>query len=734
METSDSEDSAVYTNRKRGATLPYADINSSVDDEDDDDVEDAHDVDDDDDDQHDGTSSAPPVKRKPGRPPGRRGRPPGRGARSNSNTGNRQAGSKKTNAASKVNKGKKNRTHQQQHEDDEDDDYQDDEYYEDDGDSASKKKHNSSMDIDDADVSEEMSAMDDDEDEDMEDEVDFEPDESMDNEDEESSKPAKGGGGGRGGHQRKQHGEKTVITSDAARRKKQQRQQDSVESLALQTTSTTTLPSMSSPPRSARLQAAAANKDAAAEHKTEEQPAVPYHCDYCQKDISSSVRIRCSVCEDFDLCLECFSVGVEITPHKNYHDYHVVDNMHFPMFTEDWGADEELLLLEAVEMFRMGNWNEVSENVGHKSPMECKTHYFTYYLNTNTSPLPDVSKVLTTNETVNFKRAKATKYNPTDRKKGPQTDSEGPSGPVTDSVGFMKNRGQFESEFDNDAEVVVKDLTFEQDDTTSDRETKHQVLEAYSHRLDERIRRRNFIIEKGLLEYKKIERKRLKTDKEIYNSMKVFLQVMSKEDHEKLVNGIIAEKNMRERIEQLQNYRMNGVRTQEESLQYDEDKRKRDAERNLRKTKSDLAYHTEKPPVIKNLKQMTKEKEEIFLGIGKGATERKSLKIRKNVSLEMDGLPNVDALSVKEKQLCSNLRLLPHQYLLIKELLIGENLKTGKLKLSTANKLLKLESAKVVKIYEFFEQSGWIKRDGPAPAPASGGLTQNITSHASSAN
>lgn len=75
-----------------------------------------------------------------------------------------------------------------------------------------------------------------------------------------------------------------------------------------------------------------------------------YHCDYCRKDISSTVRIRCAECADFDLCLECFSVGVEVYPHKNNHKYRVIDHVTTPIFEEDWGADEELLLLEGIEM------------------------------------------------------------------------------------------------------------------------------------------------------------------------------------------------------------------------------------------------------------------------------------------------------------------------------------------------------------------------------------------------
>ena len=63
-----------------------------------------------------------------------------------------------------------------------------------------------------------------------------------------------------------------------------------------------------------------------------------YHCNYCQKDISNVPRIKCAICLDFDLCLECFSVGVEVTPHKNWHDYRVVDNLSFPIFHPEWGV------------------------------------------------------------------------------------------------------------------------------------------------------------------------------------------------------------------------------------------------------------------------------------------------------------------------------------------------------------------------------------------------------------
>eukprot|EP00884_Botryococcus_braunii_P017869 jgi/Botrbrau1/4766/Bobra.0137s0038.1 len=34
-----------------------------------------------------------------------------------------------------------------------------------------------------------------------------------------------------------------------------------------------------------------------------------YHCNYCSRDISNVVRIKCAVCTDFDLCVDCFRAG-----------------------------------------------------------------------------------------------------------------------------------------------------------------------------------------------------------------------------------------------------------------------------------------------------------------------------------------------------------------------------------------------------------------------------------------
>uniref|UniRef100_A0A0D3A7N3 ZZ-type domain-containing protein n=1 Tax=Brassica oleracea var. oleracea TaxID=109376 RepID=A0A0D3A7N3_BRAOL len=113
-----------------------------------------------------------------------------------------------------------------------------------------------------------------------------------------------------------------------------------------------------------------------------------YNCNYCQKDITGKIRIKCAVCLNFDLCVECMSVGAEINTHKCDHAYRVIGNLTFPLICPDWSADDEMLHLEGLEMYGMGNMTEVAEYVGSKSKEQCLEHYRNIYLNSPCFPLP----------------------------------------------------------------------------------------------------------------------------------------------------------------------------------------------------------------------------------------------------------------------------------------------------------------------------------------------------------
>ena len=88
-----------------------------------------------------------------------------------------------------------------------------------------------------------------------------------------------------------------------------------------------------------------------------------FHCNYCKKDISTSLRIRCVECKDFDLCGDCFSVGASLFPHKSYHKYRVCDNTSYPLFTPEWSASEEERLLDGLQKFGFGNFKRIEEEL-----------------------------------------------------------------------------------------------------------------------------------------------------------------------------------------------------------------------------------------------------------------------------------------------------------------------------------------------------------------------------------
>jgi transcriptional adapter 2-alpha len=132
----------------------------------------------------------------------------------------------------------------------------------------------------------------------------------------------------------------------------------------------------------------------------------------------------------------------------------------------------------------------------------------------------------------------------------------------TEVVGYLPKRGDFDQEYDMDAELLLADMEFFEEDTEENIQLKNSVIELYNARLDERIRRKKFVIERGLLDLKrtqKYERKRSKEEREIINSMKIFARFNTEEEHQRIVNNLIKERLLREVIEQIKFFRSKGL-------------------------------------------------------------------------------------------------------------------------------------------------------------------------------
>lgn len=117
------------------------------------------------------------------------------------------------------------------------------------------------------------------------------------------------------------------------------------------------------------------------------------------------------------------------------------------------------------------------------------------------------------------------------------------------------------------------------DDRPDEISTKMKILEVYNLRLDERIKRKKFVIERDLLDLKKqntLDLMRTKEEREVWNLLKVFARFDTPEEHEKLVQGIYREKLLRQKIEELRMYKRMGLKTFEEVELFLKEKRNKD--------------------------------------------------------------------------------------------------------------------------------------------------------------
>lgn len=78
--------------------------------------------------------------------------------------------------------------------------------------------------------------------------------------------------------------------------------------------------------------------------------------------------------------------------------------------------------------------------------------------------------------------------------------------------------------------------------------------------------------------------------------------------------------------------------------------------------------------------------------------------------LDIIGMPGYDKLTEKEKEMCSNVRLVPQSYVGLRDILVAENAKSGHVKLQRARSLLKIDVNKTRKLYDFLVSEGYINK------------------------
>jgi transcriptional adapter 2-beta len=331
-------------------------------------------------------------------------------------------------------------------------------------------------------------------------------------------------------------------------------------------------------------------------------------CTYCEEEITG-IRVQCCVCQDFDICLQCFSTGAEIGTHKNDHAYKFVEHWSVSIFggRGNWTGGEELQLLDSVELYGFGNWELVSQHVETRSPEEVRDEYISRYLDGNIG--------------------KATWAESRDRQPmliDHVPEDNGPLSPLVISrlppldatpeeaqlLGYKPHRDDYEREYDMSAEQLVSSLQLDTaEDTDVEVALKLSMVDMYTRRLRERAKRKRIVrdyqlVAKFFSNQRKESNKRplSKEQREFRENMKVFSQFLTSSEHEQLINNIEREKELRHRLSELMRYRSLGLTTQEEVI-HQEQHMAYQKQQQLKQSKSWLSNISSGVPVKKRKKR-----------------------------------------------------------------------------------------------------------------------------------
>lgn len=298
-------------------------------------------------------------------------------------------------------------------------------------------------------------------------------------------------------------------------------------------------------------------------------------CKICQKDITKNIKFYCNTCADFIFCINCFL----LSKHPKSHDYHIIDNVEFPLYMEDWSANEEHKLLSTIAKCGLNNWEEICKSMDNKGQVECESHYYSFYNTNKDNPYPEESKIII-NENRNIKESQKEmnkalnekmllKYSSNKMNKIEASEEEikkhkrnlrslcirkskkgGGSESISDILGCKPKRKEFEHEFINDIEVELSPIEFSEnnDEKEKDLKIKLDMFKDYNLILKEREKRKDFIFEKGLIDFRRQNRIESRLSKDEYDMllfMKPFNRFYENSEFYDLFESIVIEQKLK---------------------------------------------------------------------------------------------------------------------------------------------------------------------------------------------
>lgn len=291
-----------------------------------------------------------------------------------------------------------------------------------------------------------------------------------------------------------------------------------------------------------------------------------------------------------------------------------------------------MALLEAVELYGFGNWEDTAAFIGKKDPHEVRDYFVLNYIDgvIGKAAWSQVEDTYTVTDTTC----------PAD---GPLSPSL--TKPLTDipeltmaeqqHLGYMPKRDDFERELDNDAEALISTLSINpNDDDEVDTDLKLAHIDMYRRRLEERFRLKEIARDYGLVKqfYKTLiadeefmstvtlvpslvpvpvvdedtnqstasvsskTPKKIKTEpgteaekpeKEkkdpLVEKFKIFSQFQKASEQREMFDRMRREKELKARISELMRYRRNGLKKQSEIPAFESARLRRDKKKENKK-------------------------------------------------------------------------------------------------------------------------------------------------------
>lgn len=298
------------------------------------------------------------------------------------------------------------------------------------------------------------------------------------------------------------------------------------------------------------------------EFKNIENPKKLVYCHFCEREITKQTYLSDDQTH-VEICPKCFLEGKESENHKKMSPYRVIQKLDFPLLEDSWTAHEELVFLEALELFGYGNWEDIAGYMNSKSAVAIEKHFKSCYgrfLNSSIS-IEDRREVIKNSPLESFEtvldaknKILATQIEITKIEADKNNIQSGKSSIYGDILGFMPLRREFDFEYDNDAELLLAEMEFAEDESENDIRTKYSVLEIYNRKLEERQKRKNFVIDREKLDIKKrfeMEKMMSNEERDIRNSLKSYERFLEPAEFEELIECMLKEQEYKRNVEKL---------------------------------------------------------------------------------------------------------------------------------------------------------------------------------------